>query len=176
MVMKGQDLLVLLKLAVLEGDWSYARLARELGMSASEVHATIKRCLSSGLYNPLTKRPNLLALEEFLRHGLRYVFPAQPGATTQGLPTSYAAEPLRSKFLFSQSTAPVMAFPLGPALGPEIEPLYRSAPQAAVNDPKLYRLLALVDALRSGRARERKLAGDLLVGELQKAERIELGQ
>lgn len=36
-------------------------------------------------------------------------------------------------------------------------PLYKSAPQAARRDEKLYELLALVDAIR-GRARERDLA------------------
>ena len=166
--MKGQDLLVLLKLAVLdEAPWSYAQLSSELNLSASEIHAAIKRSLASGLYNPLTKKPNRIALEEFLRHGLRYVFPAQPGPIRQGLPTSYAAEPLKNRILYSENEAPVMPLLRGPARGPEIEPLYRSAPIAASKDPKLHRLLALVDALRSGRARERKLAGDMLAQELQ---------
>lgn len=163
-------MLVLLKLSVLgEESWSYAQLASELGMSASEVHAAIRRSLASGLYNPLTKRPNRIALEEFLRHGLRYVFPAQPGSIRQGLPTSYAAEPLKNRILFSEAEMPVMPLLRGPARGPEIEPLYRSAPAAASRDVKLYRLLALADALRSGRSRERKLAAEMLVGELQGA-------
>ena len=46
--------------------------------------------------------------------------------------------------------------------GVAIKPLYRSAPRAARNSPQLYELLALVDALRTGRARERKLAEQLL--------------
>lgn len=41
-------------------------------------------------------------------------------------------------------------------------PLYRTAPEAALADPALHRLLALLDALRMGRARERALAADLL--------------
>jgi hypothetical protein len=36
--------------------------------------------------------------------------------------------------------------------------LYQSVPQAVANDQKLYELLALVDAIRDGRARERNLA------------------
>jgi hypothetical protein len=39
-----------------------------------------------------------------------------------------------------------------------LEPLYRSVPNAARADKQLYELLALVDAIRSGRARERELA------------------
>ena len=50
----------------------------------------------------------------------------------------------------------------GPARGPEIAPLCRHAPKAAERDPQLHQLLALVDALRTGRARERKLASEYL--------------
>ena len=39
-----------------------------------------------------------------------------------------------------------------------LEPLYASVPGAARRNPALYDLLALVDALRIGRARERNLA------------------
>jgi hypothetical protein len=40
--------------------------------------------------------------------------------------------------------------------------LYRSAPRAAQRDADLYECLALIDAIRGGRARERKLAEELL--------------
>lgn len=169
MSMKGQDIVVLLKLAA-RGPraWKYADLAGELQMSASEVHAALKRCQSSGLYNPSTRRENRAALLEFLTHGVRYVFPAQPGPVRTGLPTSYAAEPLSRRIQFDPNEAPVMPLLHGPCRGPEIAPLYPSAPAAAKKDDGLHRLLALVDALRSGRARERKLARDFLQLELER--------
>jgi hypothetical protein len=40
--------------------------------------------------------------------------------------------------------------------------LYAGAPAAARNDARLYELLALVDAVRLGRPRERRVATDLL--------------
>jgi len=40
--------------------------------------------------------------------------------------------------------------------------LYPSAPKAAKLDPGLYELLAMIDALRIGKARERKLAQELV--------------
>ena len=40
----------------------------------------------------------------------------------------------------------------------DFAPLYKSVPQAALRDSKLYQLLALVDAIRDGRASERKIA------------------
>ena len=48
--------------------------------------------------------------------------------------------------------------PEGDVLGQAVKPLYRSVIIAAKQDPKLHDLLALVDALRLGRARERKIA------------------
>lgn len=174
MSMKGQDILVLLKLAARgEQNWNYAGLASELGMSGSEVHASLKRCLKSGLYNPDSRRENRLALLEFLTHGVRYVFPAQPGPIKAGLPTSYAAEPLSRRIQYDPREAPIMPLLHGPCRGPEIEPLYPSAPKAAQKDERLYRLIALVDALRSGRARERKIAGELLQLELERSDSLE---
>lgn len=167
--MKGQDILVLLKLlASGRQPWSYPQLAVSLEMSASEVHAAVKRCSEAGLYNPETRQPRRKALQEFLVHGLRYVFPAQLGAPVQGLPTSFAAPPLNRKIRFDTSEIPVMPLAGGPARGPEIRPLYRSAPAAAAKDPQLYELLAVLDALRSGRARERKLAVDALAEALSR--------
>jgi hypothetical protein len=34
-------------------------------------------------------------VEEFLIHGLKYVFPAYPGALVRGVPTAHSAEPLK---------------------------------------------------------------------------------
>lgn len=153
----------MLKLLCKKTPWSYHGLAEDLGMSASEVHSAVRRCREAGLYNPHTQQPNRVALQEFLVHGLRYVFPASPGPLVQGLPTSFAAPPMRRKFRFDGSEAPVMPWPDGPARGPEIAPLYRSAPLAASKDERLYHLLALVDALRTGRARERRVATEALM-------------
>ena len=77
MQLKPQDILVLLKLiAIGQQDWAYNRLAIELGMSPSEVHAAIKRSLESGLALQRDKKiiPNVRNLEGFLCHGIRYVF------------------------------------------------------------------------------------------------------
>ena len=46
----------------------------------------------------------------------------------------------------------------GDTTGTSLEPLHPSAPRAARSSPELHELLALVDALRVGRARERALA------------------
>lgn len=172
MDLKPQDLLVLLKVAAHPPQrWTYAGLGEALSMSASEVHASVKRAVASGLaveaargnWSPV--RPNLL---EFMVHGVRYIWPATPGPVKRGVPTAFGAEPLTSHLTAAPGEAPVWAHPTGSAKGPTLSPLYRTAPLAALVDPALHRLLALLDALRVGRARERSLAASLLEAELKR--------
>ena len=49
-------------------------------------------------------------------------------------------------------------------VGLSLAPLYPSVPEAALRDAKLSALLTLFDAIRSGQARERNTAHDLLAG------------
>jgi hypothetical protein len=117
----------------------------------------------------LKDRPIISALEEFLIHGLKYAFPAEHADVTRGVPTSYAAEPLKSKIAMSNDLPPVWPWPEGDTRGLGLEPLYKKVPQAALRDSQLYELLALVDAIRDGRARERKIAQEDLVRRLRTA-------
>ena len=103
-------------------------------------------------------KPNASALEEFLLHGLKYAFPVQRGSVTRGVPTSYAAPPLNAEIAPGDELPPVWPWPEGDTRGVALEPLYKTAPVAALRDPVLYEFLALVDAIRDGRARERKMA------------------
>lgn len=164
-MLKPQDILALLKVHSWDStNWTYSSLAQSLGMSASEVHAALERCEAAGLYNGENRRILKQAVLEFLVHGLRYVFYAQPGPLSRGLPTAHSAEPLKSKLVASPSEVYVWPDPQGAVRGQAIAPLYRSVPQAASNDPKLYALLSLIDAIRVGRVREQRLAR----GELEK--------
>jgi DNA-binding Lrp family transcriptional regulator len=161
MVLKPQDVYVTLKIvASPAGRAPYAQLAAELGMSPSEVHASVQRAQNCRLlHGPKQKnRPNYNALEEFLLHGLKYAFPPDRGQITRGVPTSYAARPLRDLIVQSNEPAPVWPDEDGAARGQSFEPLYRSAPAAALRDPAFYEYLALADALRDGRTRERSIA------------------
>ncbi len=158
--LKPQDVLVVLKLAAQpEVGWSYPKLAAALAMSASEVHSSVRRAIRSGLLQDNDRHtPNRKAILEFLVHGIKYAFPAERGRLTRGLPTAHAAPPLQAHFAASEEPPPVWPDPEGTVRGEELEPLYRSAPKAARADERLYELLALVDAVRGGRARERELA------------------
>lgn len=159
MILKPQDIVILLKLVTVgDRQWSYSSLANELAMSPSEVHSGIGRAAASRLFDPQRKVPILKALLEFLVHGVKYAFPPDKGQPTRGIPTSYAAPPLNSMIVQTDELPPVWPYPEGNVRGIEFSPLYRSVPKAVANDASLYELLALVDAIRDGRARDRELA------------------
>ena len=172
MILKPQDVYVTLKIVAAHSNRApYSQLAGELVMSPSEVHASVQRAEQSQLlHGPKMKhRPNFRALEEFLLHALKYVFPPERGALTRGVATSYAAEPLRSMITQGKEPVPVWPYEEGTQRGIAFEPLYRTAPIAAVRDPVFYEYLALADALRDSRIRERKIAETELRSRLQEA-------
>lgn len=170
MNLKPQDIFIALKLLALDGKpWSYVQLANELYMSASEINAGVKRCITARLILPVflaneSPQPARKALEEFLIHGVKYAFVPDRGELTRGVPTGYAAEPLRDQFMPSDEPPPVWPYPEGNVRGFSFSPLYPSAPKAALADQRLYDLLVLVDALRAGKARESETA----IAELRK--------
>jgi DNA-binding Lrp family transcriptional regulator len=161
MVLKSQDVFVALKIAAAKSPRApYARLAEELNMSSSEVHASVKRAeMARLIHGPESgNRPNVSALEEFLVHGLKYAFPPGRGELTRGIPTAHAAAPLRGLIAQSRELPPVWPFAEGTDRGFSFEPLYRTAASAALRDPVFYEYLALADALRDGRSRDRRCA------------------
>ncbi len=165
-MLKGQDVLVLLKLAGRPGEWTFAGLAAELGISASEVHAALRRAGEAGLYDYEGRRVWRHALWELAVHGLRYVFPAKPGARQLGIPTAHSAPPLRDKLLVDAHDVYVWPHPAGDTSGAALPPIHPAAPDAALRDPVLHRRLALVDTLRAGGTRDRNLANAELKADL----------
>jgi DNA-binding Lrp family transcriptional regulator len=164
--MRPQDVLVVLKLASENGwDDSYAALAEELGLSASEVHSSIRRLIEARLLEPEGKKVRPMALRNFLVHGVPYVFPARSREVTRGMPTGWAAPVMAGSVVSEGQLPPVWPDPEGDVQGVSVRPLYSSVAKAARKDSKLYALLAIVDALRLGRARERAMAENRL-GEL----------
>jgi len=146
-------------------------IAGDLRLSPSEVHRAIKRLQNARLLHgpEMKSKPNVSALEEFLLHGFKYVFPAELGQPTRGLPTSYAAPPLNAEILSADELPPVWPWHEGHVRGVSFQPLYKTVPFACSKDPLLYEYLALLDAVRSGRARERNIAQQELIKRLRTA-------
>jgi hypothetical protein len=163
--LKPQDLFVLLALLARGGEAaSYSELAAQTGLAASAVHSALRRAAAAGLVAYRERRPLLLKpqLREFVLHGARFSFPAVHGRLTRGVPTAYAAAPLNAVIAPSSDPPPVWPHKGGETRGVALAPLYPTVPDAALRDEKLYALLALFDALRSGQARERNVAQKML--------------
>lgn len=155
------DILVAMKLAAHEGEPTTVRqLEDELGLSKSAAANSLQRLRELDLLKDDAtggRRVNKLLLRDCLEHAVRWIAPAHVGEFELGLPTAHAAEAFRQKVTGDDDPV-VIPLPHGPLRGRAVTPLHPLAPAAAARDPKLYRLLAVVDALRIGRARDRQLA------------------
>lgn len=109
--------------------------------------------------NPV--RVHSQALAEFALHGAKYAFPGVRLPLAVGVPTSHSA-PAFAGVPASGSTDFVWPHPNGSVRGIGVEPLHPSVPYAAMQDARLYELLALFDALRVGKVRERNMAAQRL--------------
>lgn len=160
MYLQSHDIVVVLKLVLL-GDrrWTYEGLAKELFVSPSGLHKSVQRLVKARLIMP-NHKPIRRAVEEFTIHGLKYVFPPERGSLTRGIPTGYAAPPLNQEIIQSNEHPPVWPYEDGNVRGYRFTPLHPAVPAIATRDQEMYELLALVDAIRGGKAREVRIAVD----------------
>lgn len=159
--MRPQDVVVLLKILLVGSDaWTQSFLAQSLCMSQSEISASITRSTYARLLFAKGRQVQRQALMDFIQYGLAYSFPQQPGAVQRGIPTAHSAAPLRDEILSEEKY--VWPSAKGSDRGHTIMPLYPGVVQAVQMDSSLYELLALLDAVRVGRARERNMALDIL--------------
>ncbi len=171
-MLKGEDIVLLLKLVDAPADWTVRTLAEETTIPRSVVHRAIKRLGTAGLFNEHLRRVNISQSEEFLIHAVRYVFPARLEGPSLGVPTAWAAEPLASHIVSSRDELPpVWPDSLGERRGLTLEPLHGSVVEASRRDPELGERLALVDALRIGGQRVKGVAAELLIPRLAPSQR-----
>lgn len=167
-MLKAQDCVILLKmLAHKSVVMPQRKLASELKISLSEVNAGLKRLQASGLVIQSDRKSfkvNRALSKEFLVHGLKYVFPVKLGEPTRGIPTAVAAPVFLDEISLGPESITVWPDAMGNSRGAALEPLYPTLPSALQENPdqNFYDLLALVDAIRFGRSRERNLAVKML--------------
>ncbi len=161
--MRPQDVAILLKIiSVNNPDWQLVGLSSSLRISISEISESLNRSRLAGLIDYKKKKVSRQNLLEFLEHGVRYVFPQQPGSLVRGIPTAHSHPDMKKVFI--SEMAYVWPDNKGEAMGLVIEPLYQKQVEAVKEDQEYYRLLALVDVIRVGKVREVKYA----VNELKK--------
>lgn len=168
-MLRPQDVLVACKLFCLgEAEWTFSKLAGSVSMSASETHAATERCKKAGILG--TPRGKLTVAKkrffELLTLSVPQVFYAVRGAVGLGVPTSIWAGPLDE--WFPLAAREIGSIPLvwphagGTVKGESLVPIYPTVPKAVQHDILLYELLSLVDVVRTGDIKERKLAVNLL--------------
>lgn len=160
--MRPQDIVILLKIVALrDKQWRYTDIANDIGISQSEVSEALNRCVIAKLIDSKKRKVYLNALNEFLIYGLKYVFPAVPGAIVKGIATAHSASPIKEHFA---NVADIYVWPYakGNKRGQAIDPLYKTLPATIENDKLFYELLTIVDTIRVGRTREVKIAIDEL--------------
>lgn len=165
-IAKSQDVVVALALVVLNRDQGdrlqYGRLAELLAMSASEAFKATRRLIAAGLVESGGWRPLREPLLDYLIYGVPHAFPGKLGEPTRGVPTAWAVPLLARSLPQGSDLPPVWPWLHGRIRGHSVEPLYPSVPEAVKKLLPLYEPLALVDALRIGRARDREIARNLL--------------
>lgn len=161
--MRPQDVAILLKIIALEGQsWHLSKLSSTLFISLSEISESLNRSQFASLIDYNKKNINRQNLFEFLEHGVRYVFPQQPGSLVRGIPTGHSHFFMKKKFMSEMNY--VWPDQKGEVMGLMIEPFYPKQVEAIKEDQLFYKLLALVDVIRVGRVREVKFA----INELKK--------
>jgi DNA-binding transcriptional MocR family regulator len=161
-VLRGEDVVLLLKLAGSDPDWTIRSLAEDVGIARSVVHRSLGRLEASGLFTSKKRRVNGASAEEFLVHAVKFIFPPEFGGDARGVPTSWAAAPLIDRLAPQAGEPPVWPYPQGSTRGIALRPVHPVAPTLSRSDPDLAESLALVDGLRTGDARLRGLAAELL--------------
>lgn len=161
--MRPQDIVILLKI-IAKGNlpWQNKDLAAELYISPSEISESLYRSSLSGLIDAdQRKKVYRQSIMEFLEHGLHYVFPTEPGTMVNGIYTGHSHPFMQQQFK-AETLHYVWPEGRGNVRGLSIEPLYKGQVKAALQDEKLYLMLALLDVIRVGRVREFKVAIDEL--------------
>jgi hypothetical protein len=149
-------------------DYAYTtrNLEAETGISKTQISESLRRCIDIGLAKKDRQfgvpRANKKALFEFIISGIKYVFPAKLGEVTRGIGTSFAAPILQNDIISSGELIPVWPDARGTNKGQAVEPLFKSVTRAIRKDPDMYAMLALIDSIRLGNAREANIAKDKL--------------
>jgi hypothetical protein len=163
-VLKPGDIYVLAGLVTHDGDWTYRQLAADLHVPHAVVQRALARAGEADLYSESRRSVHLPHFEEFALHGMRFVAPAHVGPIVAGVPAAWAAPPM-AELIRSSGDEPPVVWPAarrGTTRGQALEPLHPAAVEAVEDNQRLRELLSLLDSLRAGDVRVRRVAGDQL--------------
>jgi hypothetical protein len=93
-MLKGQDVVVLLKLLGQAEPVGVRKLAAELGFNVAGTHRALRRLDDAWLCSRVRRGVHIPHAEEFLIHAVKFCFPARRGGEAPGIPTSWACRAL----------------------------------------------------------------------------------
>lgn len=125
-------------------------------MSQSSVNRSLRQLRVSGHWRGRGGGVHRAGAVELFVHGVKYVYPAELGAPTRGVPTAHSGPSFAE--LLPGAELHVWPHEDGDTHGVAIEPLHSSVPAVAIADPAFHDLMATLDVIRIGRARERRVA------------------
>lgn len=155
------DIAVSLRLVLVPGE-KYEPLANALATSTSAVHRSVARLQHSGFCATGSRQVNKDSLQEFLLHGLRYVFPPVHGSDRVGIPTA-GAHPAIAAAMGEHAGPPlVWASEGGTTRAQSLMPLFAGMTRVVQRDTRMHELLAMVDLLRVVSPAGRQAASNLV--------------
>ncbi len=161
--MRPQDVAILLKIISIGNiKWNLVGLSTSLKISISEISESLNRSQFASLIDNKKRKINRQNLLEFLEHGVKYVFPQQPGSMARGISTAHSHPNMKENFQSELNY--VWPDTKSTLIGLAIEPFYPNQIEAVKEDQEFYKILALVDVIRVGKVREINYA----VNELKK--------
>jgi hypothetical protein len=164
--LRPSDIVVALQLT-LDHLAQFKQLAESTGLSAGECHNAVRRLRLSQLVLSDERRSSSETLHEFLVHGVPFAFPAVVGAGTIGVATAHSSPAFQG--IIESPDHFVWADADGGVRGRSLIPLFPGAPALPPRNQPLYELLTIVDALRAGTTRVRKIAAELLASRFAEA-------
>jgi hypothetical protein len=143
------------------GGWAPKRIREDLGVPWSSINLSLGRLTEAGVLRGGRISRQALAT---LLPALQYLVPARPGDDpVMGVPTGASSPGLDGQLVVPMPM--VWACEHGTTRGQPVAPLFRTIPESALANPELHTLYGAIDAARTGRARELRLARKVL-GEL----------
>ncbi|MBW2256988.1 MAG: hypothetical protein JRI25_20670 [Deltaproteobacteria bacterium] len=142
-----------------DGQWSPKIVRDDLNLPWSSLNLSLARLEGANVVRD--GRVNRQALAAMLP-ALQYLVPAEPDRSrrVRGIATGVSA-PMFERRILSREPL-VWESENGDTEGVPIKPLHPRIPDAVIQDPERYSLLACLDAIRGGKAREFRIAGDKL--------------
>lgn len=159
LTIKPTDVVVACQLAITP-DAVFATLSSSIGLSVGECHSAVGRLQRASLLNPGSRRPVHELLARFIVHGVPHCFPPMVQPETIGVATAGSA----AVFLGHIGAAVDYVWPSaeGTMRGRGITPLLPRAAELPGRNNALYELLTIIDAVRVGETREKRIAEKLL--------------